>query len=176
MSLQPPEVPIFPARYGPAAADFNAWLKDPATFLAAPPWCSVRRTTAQAIPSGTWTTIQFNQVDADGYSGWDAVNFRYAAQAPGWYLVTLKVAANVAAGGTTHALLPGIVTTGILYQGNESWQVTTDTAGMVTTQQFVYLAPGIDWVAGQIHIASAALSTPTATGQQPQMDIVWWSV
>ncbi|MEV0968520.1 hypothetical protein [Microtetraspora glauca] len=176
MPLQPPDVPVFPARYGPSPADFDAWLRDPISFLTAPPVCSVRRAAAQAIPSGVWTTIQFDTVDEDNYSGWNAGSYRYAATAPGWYIVTVKAAANVAAAGTTHALLPGIVTTGILYQGNESWQVTQDGAGMVTTQQFVYLAPGIDYVQGQMYIASAALNTPTPNGQQCTMDICWWSV
>ena len=179
MPLQPPGIPSFPARYPALTTDFDTWIKDPFVFLVAPPVLRVRLASAQAISSGTWTILQFASVDDDTYSGWvttgSSPNYRYVPQAPGWYLVTLRVAANAAAGGTTHALMPGIYVTGMRYEGNESWQVTSDTAGQVSTQQLVYLVPGVDYVQGAIVILSAALNTPSTSGQQCLMDINWVS-
>lgn len=175
MPLPVPPVPNMPAGYGPLPADFNGWLKDSLTFLVNPPICRVRRTTAQTIPSGANTVFQFDAVDEDTYSGWDGTNFRYNAQVSGWYLVITKASALVAGAATTHAIIPGISVTGQVYQANEAWHVTADTSGQVTAHMLLYLQAGIDWVQGLIFLASVSLNTPTANGQQPAMDISWWS-
>jgi hypothetical protein len=179
MPLQPPGIPSFPARYPAQLADFNTWLRDPFSFLVAPPVLRVRLASPQAIPSGTWTVLQFANVDDDTYSGWvttgSSPNYRYTPQAPGWYLVTVRVAANAAAAASTHALMPGIIQTGFRYEANEAWQVTADTAGLVSTQQLVYCVPGVDYIQGAINILSAALNTPSTAGQQCLMDINWVS-
>lgn len=175
MPLPVPNVPVFPAGYGPVPADFNTWLRDSFTFLANPPVCRVRLTTAQTIASGANVVLQYNQVDEDTYNGWDPVNFKYIPQVSGWYLVIVKAAANVAPAATTHAIIPGISVSGAVYQANEAWQVTADTSGQVTAHMLLYLQAGTDYAQGLIFLASVSLNTPTANGQQNSMDIVWWT-
>lgn len=72
--LQPPSVPIFVAgTQGPQmAAALNALVRDPLTFLVAPPTARLRRTGAFNLRAGQHQYIPMDTADEDSASGWTA--------------------------------------------------------------------------------------------------------
>ena len=59
--------------------------------------CRVHRASAQAIATGTWTKVQFNVVDFDTLSEYDAItNYRFIATNAGYYFIAAIITlANV---------------------------------------------------------------------------------
>jgi len=100
-----PSVPDLSYRYtaglgaaGTTQTAFNTGLGNDLTFLYYRPFLLSKQGTAQAISQGTNTVVTMDTVGGiihsgtgDPYSGWDAVNTRYVAPRPGWYLATFEV-------------------------------------------------------------------------------------
>jgi len=75
--------------------------------------------TSQAYTTGSTDVVQYNNVDLDTESGWDATNHRYVASVAGWYMFSssvriahsgsssyanVSIARNTAVQGGTHQL------------------------------------------------------------------------
>lgn len=85
-----------PGEY-PTAAQLNQDLRDNVSFLANPPACRVRRTTAQAINNNTETALTFDaeRYDTDGMHSTSSNTSRITFNTAGLYTVgaTLELAA-----------------------------------------------------------------------------------
>lgn len=91
MSPNPPAVNDWPARYAPASADFNLYIRDAFTFLQNPPVMRAVQTSTQSCASGVYTSIAFDTMEEDNYSGYSTSSARYTAQVPGWYFVMTTI-------------------------------------------------------------------------------------
>lgn len=106
MTLQPPPIPVFIAGTPGAQmpGTMNSLVRDPLTFLLAPPVVRLRRTGALTVAENTHQFIAFDTADEDTYSGWSGGSpTRYTVQAAGWYEVT--VTASLSGTGASGMLL-----------------------------------------------------------------------
>jgi hypothetical protein len=175
-TFSPPSVPVFPAGYGPQAEDFYNWWYQTASFLqAGVVFRASQTTTATVLPdSGAATTIGFDTVAEDPYSGWDSGTFLWTPPAgySGWYQATLNVrTANVAVNVDLRPLLAG--TYG--YQLSTIMGATFG-AGAGGTY-IVYLVGGQDTIGGacQLLNSDANVDTSITAGQQSTFELVWIS-
>lgn len=177
MPGQPPPIPVMPAGYGPSDANFNGWIRDPLTFLAARPSFVARQTGAQSIPSATTTTLQLQAIDEDLYGGWvttgSTPNYRWVCPASGWYQVTLNVWLNQGTG--TQLLDPILNINGTTSELCTPWLVVSDTAGGAVGGQIAYLVAGQYLQAQLFHSNATALNTSVTFGQQSSLAAHWIS-
>ena len=171
-----PSVPSFPAGYGPTQTDFNNWWYQTAAFLQnRVVFRASQTTTATSLPdSGAATTIGFDTVLEDPYSGWDGSTFLWTPPAgySGWYQASLTVrTADVAVNVDLRPLLAGTY-------GFQMACVMGATFGAgVSGTYVVYLVGGQDTIGGacQLLNSSANVDTSTTSGQQSTFELVWVS-
>lgn len=181
MTTPAPGVPDFTAGYGPQQSDFQSWWVNAAAFFQQRViFRALQSTTATSIPdTGNPTTIGFDDVLEDPYSGWDDVHYTWTPPAgySGWYMVTLQVFMAAAPGGTSITLSTYVEQNG----GVTLFPLASTTiAGAAMGNggaQYVYLTGGQDIVAGKAAIqnAAASLDTSVTAGQQSAIEIVWIS-
>jgi len=170
-----PSVPDFIAGYAPQQPDFQSYWTGPSTFFADRIIARVsQQSSTTSIPdSGTATTILFDTVLEDPYSGWDASTHSWVAPAgySGWYMATLRVAVTGASANTALSLQ---FSTSYQTYPNLVYQAIPG-EGVASVSQYVYLIGGQDGIAGlaAIHNSGSALSTVTTTGLYPAMEVVW---
>lgn len=58
----------------------------------------------QAYTTGSSTPVEYNNVDLDTESGWDATNHRYVASVAGWYMLSAGCRVNTSAASSYFAL------------------------------------------------------------------------
>jgi hypothetical protein len=175
-TYNPPAVPSFPAGYGPQALDFYNWWYQTAGFLQTRVVLRASQTvSATSLPdSGAATTIEFDTIAEDPYSGWDSGTFLWTPPAgySGWYQATLCVrTATVAGDVDVRALLAGT------YNINLS-TVMGSTSGAGVEGTFpVYLVGGQDTIGGAAELlnSGAAVNTNLTAGQQSTFELVWIS-
>ena len=173
----PPAVPVFNAGYGPQAADFNTWWYQTASFLQyGVVLRATQTTTATSLPdSGAATTIGFDDVLEDPYSGWDSGTFLWTPPAgySGWYQATLTVrTVEVAANVNLRPLLAGT------YGQALATAMGADTSGAGVSGTFVvYLVGGQDTIGGACELlnSGSAKNTSLTSGQQSTLELVWVS-
>ena len=175
----PPFVPVFPAGHGPLASDFDTWWFENASFLQnRVVFRAAQTTTATTLPdSGAVTTIGYDDVLEDPYSGWDSGTFEWGPPSgySGWYQVTVTLrTANVADLVDLRAGLTGEFTGQLTCVQGQS--VTSTTSGVCATFG-LYLTGGQDSVggAGQILNSGAAAETSLTAGQNSTLEIIWVS-
>lgn len=146
MTLSPPVVNDWPARYIPDAADFNLYINNAISFLQAPPILRAAQLTSTSMGLG-WSSVVCDTVREDSYSGYNAITGTYVAQVPGWYsastTIMLAGTGSGPQGGAGFVLrLDGIQSLIPFEGGNETsdftpntWEATLD----------VYLNVG-DWI------------------------------
>jgi hypothetical protein len=171
-----PIVPVFPAGYDPQQADFTTWWYDVASFLQNRVVARVSQTTtATTLPSsGANTTIAYDTVAEDPYSGWNAAAHAWGPPAgySGWYEVTITVrTAAVAANVDLYIGLGGTYTEKLA-------SVLASAGGGGAECVFaVYLTGGQDTVTAMAELLNSGsnVNTNLTAGQQSTMEIVWLS-
>jgi hypothetical protein len=172
-TYSPPSVPVFPAGYGPQALDFYNWWYQTAGFLqTGVVFRASQATTATSLPdSGAATTIEFDTVAEDPYSGWDSGTYLWTPPAgySGWYQATLTVrTADVGTDVDLRALLAGT------YDINLSTVMGATTGGGCEGTFIVYLVGGQDTVGGAAELlnSGSAVDTSIASGRQSTLELV----
>ena len=166
----PPAVPGFPAGYGPLPADFNTWVQATLGFLTTSVVFRAEQTSAQTIGTGL-TTLTFDTVLEDPYSGWAPGTNRWTAPYTGLYHVTVSCSIATAA---------IIFQTSLEVTGTTQYETTDVTLSGLTlgggnAAAIVPLIGGSDYVTG---IAQASSSSPTdvsSPGRFPTMEIAFIS-
>ena len=172
-----PSVPVFPAGYGPTQTDLDNWWYNVAGFLqTGVVFRASQTTTATSLPdSGAATTIGFDTVLEDPYSGWDGSTFLWTPPAgySGWYQATLTVrTVEVAANVNLRPLLAGT------YGQALATAMGADTSGAGVSGTFiVYLVGGQDTIGGACELlnSGSAKNTSLTSGQQSTLELVWVS-
>lgn len=171
-----PSVPVFPAGFGPEATDFGTWIYQTFAFLQTRVvFRASQTTTATSLPdSGAATTIHFDTVAEDPYSGWDDSTYLWTPPAgySGWYQATLCVrTADVGTDVDLRALLAGT------YDYSLSTVMTAPTGGGVEGTFIVYLVGGQDTIGGaaELLFSGSAVDTSLTAGQQSTFELIWVS-
>jgi hypothetical protein len=143
---------------------------------------AVQQTTATTLPSsGAITTIAYDDILEDPYSGWNATTHEWLAPVSGWYQVTTTV--YVAAPGSLEIALYSYIGGSVSSNAYSGIPLTStcmpsSTPGAAEGIFWVYLIGGTDsvWGAAAIKNASASHATDLTAGQQSSMEIIWKSV
>ncbi len=173
-----PVVPVFLAGTGPAATDMNTFWYQTASFLQNRIVLRVSQTTtATSLPSaGTQTTIEFDDVLEDPYSGWSSSSHSWTPPSgySGWYectftLRTVTLANLVDLSGV-------IIAAGTAYDTKIAQGQSNAGAG-VCASVTAYLVGAQDSVsaAGRLLNSSSAVNTSLTSGQQSTLEVVWIS-
>jgi hypothetical protein len=175
-TFPPPFVPVFPAGYGPQATDFGTWWANNAGFLQnRVVFRASQTTTATSLPdSGAVTTIGYDNVLEDPYSGWDSGTFLWTPPAgySGWYQVTMTIRT---------VALSALVNLRASLAGSYTYQLTclqgSSTDGGVSATYGVYLTGGQDsaGAAGQLLNSGSNVNTSLTAGQNSTLEICWLS-
>jgi hypothetical protein len=169
MTYPPPPVPLFPAGYGPYPADFDGWVQSPFGFLTQDVVFRAERHASQTLTSSANTTIDYDTVLEDPFSGWSGSSFRWTAPFTGWYLVTVTATCSTATG--VIAALTG--TTETLQRGNLQ-SMNSSLFGGATAAQIVPLAGGSDYVYGSTFV-NVSTTTNTVNGRYSTIEITFVS-
>ena len=173
----PPAVPVFNAGAGPSAAGLNTrWYQNAAFLQNKVVFRASQTTTATSLPdSSVATTIGFDTVAEDPYSGWDSGTFLWTPPAgySGWYQATLTIRTVTLANNTDlRPLLAGT------YAYTLACVMGSSSNGAGAEGTFtVYLVGGQDSVGGacQLLNSGAAKNTSLTAGQQSAFELVWVS-
>jgi hypothetical protein len=171
MTLQPAEIPVFPAGYAPSATDFDGWVQAPFAFLTSLIVFRAEQHTAQAISANTHTTITYDTVLEDPYAGWSATNHRWTAPFTGWYSIT--VTAETATPSGTMDLAAAISISGIVRYQLSSTVVSTHAAGDCVAFTAAMVG-GSDYAAGEVW-ASLATTLNSTAGKYSALEIIFVS-
>jgi hypothetical protein len=190
VTLMPPAVPVFTAGTPAASmvATMNSLVRDPLTFLLAPPVVRLLRTTALTVAEGVHQYVAFNVATEDTVSGWSAGDpTKYTTVVPGWYTATARVSLS----GTGAANLELIAAIGINggshtgQSGGAGWEgmqksVPTGVAAQPKTSVFageIYLNVG-DVVQLDLWFSteSAIVAVDITAGWQCALDLVYSGV
>jgi hypothetical protein len=168
-------IPAIPAGCQPAAADFDAWVQAPLTFLTTRVVFRAEYHGTKSIPALTATLIPFDTILEDPYSGWNATTFAWTCPSgcSGWYEVTLTVF-TTNPGATTDQLCPLVYASGTEYMQTAAvWGVDghdTGSSGSV----ILPLEGTFDYVQGYA-FSTVAVSTTATAGQYCTIEIAWIS-
>lgn len=175
-------MPDFLAGFGPQQSDLQSlWVNAAAFFQQRVVFRASQTSGATSLPaSGAFTTVAYNNIIEDPYSGWSSGAHNWTAPAgySGWYQVT----------ATVFIQSPGVSGVGLKIQtltaGTGSGSLVTvivpsATIGGAEATWMVYLVGGQDAVsvqAGLQNSASPISTNATATsGQAPTFEITWIS-
>lgn len=169
-----PVVPVFAAGSGPTETVMDSLWYQTASFLQNGVVLRVSQTTtATTLPdTGAVTTIGYDNVIEDPYSGWDSGTYLWTPPAgySAWYQVTLTI--RMAGLAALTDLRPALA-------GTWTYNLTTlqSQDGGACATFIVYLVGGQDTVGGacQLLNSGANKSTSLTSGQQSAMEIVFIS-
>jgi hypothetical protein len=172
-----PAVPDFIPGYGPQQSDMQTLWVNPATFFRTRVvFRATQATTATTIPdSGAYTTIAYDNILEDPYSGWSASAHKWTAPAgySGWYLATMCV--FIASAANNDILAANIGGSPQVEPAAASAQ--SNAAGGAVAANYAYLTGGQDalWGTAALLNASASVSTSLTAGEQSSLEIIWIS-
>jgi hypothetical protein len=173
----PPSVPVFSAGYGPLAQDFyNWWFQNASFFQNRVVFRASQTTTATSLPdSGAATTIGFDTVAEDPYSGWDSGTYLWTPPSgySGWYQATLTVRTVTLADNVD--LRPVLAGT---YSYTLACVMGSSSNGAGAGCTFItYLVGGQDTIGGACELlnSGSAVNTSLTAGQQSAFELVWIS-
>jgi hypothetical protein len=176
-TYSPPLVPVFPAGYGPQASDFDTWWYQNASFFQNRiVFRADQENAATSLPdSGASTTIAYDTVLEDPYSGWNASTHLWTPPAgySGWFQVTVTI--RTVALGTLVGLRPALTGTWT-YHLDSVQGASAGGAGASATFR-VYLTGAQDNAGGacQLLNSGSAVNTSLTAGQRSTLEIVWIS-
>jgi len=172
-------VPDFIAGYGPQQSDMTTLWSDPLAFFQARVVFRASQTSgATSLPSsGALTTIAFNNIIEDPYSGWNASTHKWEAPAgfSGQYLATVNV--WVAAPGATDVTLVGEVGLATGTSDPLVAVVLPNNVSGISYSYYYYLVGGQDvlYAAAYIQNSSSAVSTSLTAGENSTLEVMWIS-
>lgn len=172
MSIQPPDIPVFPAGYAPLGTDMDNWVQTPFTFLTTGIMFRAERAASQSISATTFTVVQYDTVLEDPYGGWNSGSHEWVAPADGWYEITVTSMVSAVNGVLIGAI--AITGTNPTYESTEI-PIFTSAFGGGSAQALVYLVGGVDNVQGSVWCSVAATTPTTNEGRFPSMQISYVS-
>jgi hypothetical protein len=166
----PPAVPVFATGYDYQPAGLDALIQAPLGFQSQGIVFRAEQHTGQPFAGGgTWTTVGYDTVLEDPYSGWDGTS-KWTAPYTGWYEITVT---NVI---TT---LNAVIEAAVLQSGATRYELSCEavafalpggTCGAVTLP----MTGGADYVQGQI-FSTAAGTFNTVDGRYSSIEITFVS-
>jgi len=186
MTTPLPSIPNFLAGAAYQQGDMTGLFTTPMNFFMTRQILRVHQASASTtLPSaGTMTTIAFDTVDVDNYSGWNAGTHAFSPPTglSGWFLVTSQVfIASPAAAGTglgVQIVSPVLTTSSsaITALANNKMPTSgTASAGSTSVMAYVYLVGGSDTVLTQACVTNAGANATTnlSNGLWSTMDVSW---
>jgi len=172
-TLPPPQIPVFPAGFGPLPADFNNWVQATLGFCTAGLLLRAEQQAGggQAITASTFTSITYDTVLEDPYQGWDPVNHKYVVPYTGWYEITMGY--SIVSASATIEAVP-IISGTTRYELSELTCVS-NTLGGAGASLVVPLIGGIDSVRGQAWSSANVTTDTTAAGRFPWLEVTYIS-
>lgn len=172
-----PITPVFNAGYGYEASDLNSlWMQTASFFQTRVVLRVSQTTTATSLPdSGAVTTIGFDNVLEDPYSGWDSGTHLWTPPAgySAWYQATITIRT---------VTLADLVDLRPVFAGTYSYALTTvegnSNAGAGVSATFVvYLVGGQDTLGAACSLlnSGSAVDTSLTAGQQSGLEIIYLS-
>jgi hypothetical protein len=153
------------------AALMNKNVRDAVNFLSNPPIFLGKQTTAQSIPSGAFTPINWDAEDVDSYGGHSNTTApaKYVAQVAGWYFVSGRVTWSGNATGT-RSVQATVNGNGIRNSENDppGGNVVTN----ILAPDLIYLSVGDYVQLSGIQTSGGSLST-NATGWNSHLLLMW---
>jgi hypothetical protein len=165
-----PVVPVFPAGYAPQVADFTTWVTNSLGFCTGGVMFRAEQRTVQAFSANTTTTVTFDTVLEDPYSGWNAGTSAWTAPVTGWYAVSLTV--SVAA--LTGTITPGIELDGGVGYAAAALNISVNAPGGTPGIFWVPMVAGSDSLQGRVSVTGAG-STDVTSGQRSTLEIAFMS-
>lgn len=161
-------IPVFPAGYGPQAADFTDWVTDNFGFLSAGVMLRVQQTTpgGEALSAG-FNTLTFNQVLEDPWSGWNPAFWQYNVPITGLYEITVTGMTVAGSNWVSGAVL---ISGAATIQGNADL-CPSGTAGGGICSVIVPLVAGFDFVQGGLSLSTGSTSDTSSPARYPSMEI-----
>jgi hypothetical protein len=171
-----PSVPDFLAGVGPQQSDMQSLWVNAATFYRTRVvFRATQTSTATTIPdTGAYTTIAFDTILEDPYSGWNATSHHWQAPAgySGWYLATACVF-------VVTAPVQSIIAINILGSAQVEPASAISCTGQagVTCADYAFLAGGQDalTVQGALLNSSSSVTTSLNTGYTSTFEVLWIS-
>lgn len=170
MTIPVPSVPNFLAGSGPQQSDFQSlWVNAAAFFQQRVIFrASQTASTTTLPPSGAFTTVKYDTVIEDPYSGWSASAHNWTAPVgySGWYQIT----------ATVFIQAPGVTGVGLKIQTLTASQGTGSlvcvvvpslTVGAAEATWYQYLVGGQEAVAVQAAIQNPGSSMTLVTNDSP---------
>lgn len=128
---------------GTTVGEFNSNGYKPTTA----PAFRVSLTSDQSISSGVFTKVTFNSVDFDTTSNWDATNYRYTPNIPGYYQLNASIRHR--ADGNLSNAFSAFYKNGTEYNRLSGIQITSATIGQIygsSGSMVVYLNGTTDYI------------------------------
>lgn len=166
----PPAIPAFPAGYpGTTPSFFDGLVQLPLTFLANQIVFRAHDTTARTIGT-SFTTIPFNTVDEDPYSGWNSSSHQWLAPYTGWYSVTFTCSIATSA----VSLRCAVGQSGTLTIEGTGAELAGAVLGEGSAAAVLLLAGGIDFVNAQALVSSSTTTDVSSAGRYPSLEITYY--
>jgi hypothetical protein len=154
------------------AAQMNTNVRDAVNFLVAKPAVKVHNSTAQSIPTATWTSITWDteDLDNDGMHSTSTNAQMLVAATAGWYMVTAN--AEFAINGTGQRLLRISDGGGITIFGGSSAGANSATTVTLSCSALVFLLP-TNIVMAQVYQSSGGALSMGAGAGATSLSAVW---
>ena len=126
-----------------------------------------RITTNQAITAVTYTKVQFNSVNFDTSSDWDAANYRFLPTVAGYYQININLALQTSTGAWGEGI-------GVIYKNGleQAWNASntgSNTRVSTSVSTVVYLNGSTDYIEAYAYIISGTSPIVLASTSRTQM-------
>jgi hypothetical protein len=163
----PPPVPVFPAGYGPLPADMDTWIQNSLGFQTQGIVFRAERHASQSLTGAGNTTILWDDVIEDPYSGYNSGTGEWTAPYSGLYAVSVTI---VTASGLAPVVGAGIATPETIYK-TEAAGTSSAFDGGASAAQLVPMVGGSDWAAGFAFVSVSSVTTSTTSGLYSSIEI-----
>jgi hypothetical protein len=164
----PPAIPVFPAGYGPLPSDMDNWIQSPLGFQTQGIVFRAERHASQSLAAPGNTTILWDTVLEDPYSGYSSGSGEWTAPYSGYYAVSVTIVVTPGLGANIGA---GITTIETVYKTSAAL-TSSALAGGASAAQLVPAVGGVDYIAGFGYSSSGStITTSTVNGLYSSMEI-----
>lgn len=162
---------------------YKAHLVDNIKFLHGPPNCRVQRDVAQAMPTGAWDSIVWDQEDWDNNTMWSSTNpDQVFVRTAGKYLAMTSVGLTNSSGGTRRDIGIFKNSTSAATDNDEAFRakmgsvVDFPNADINLSVTGMFSMTTSDYLTVQVfHDVGANLNTSTSPNNRPKLAVLWVS-
>jgi hypothetical protein len=166
-----PALPVFPAGYEPQVSDFTGWVTDSLGFCTNSVVFRAEQQSSQSFAANTETTVTWDTVLEDPYSGWQAGSNAWLAPVSGWFAVTSTLIIASASGTLSNTIF---LTGGTEYTASAVQVPSTNPGGSCATFWIPMIA-GTDFVQTLLFMTQSG-TTDAGQGQRSTLEIEFVAV